>query len=307
MRIIKAPLRVSLFGGGTDLPEYYQEHGSTIISFAIDKHIYLVHNPRPTGGYRLTYSEVEELSTLTDAKHTLIRQAALIYGNPEPCTLSIISDVPKGTGLGSSSSLAVAICLMFGHPEYSRGIVKAAYELERAHSNCGVQDHLPPSFGGFNVYQINCDGGIIKTPVPERMIKLVEKYGLLLYTGLDREADAILKTWKKSTDSLYKIHGLADSVSGELDTITPERLGELLNYTGRLKAVIGGVVNPELEAQYETAIKAGAMGGKLLGAGGGGCWFFVTYPGMRQAIIEATGLKEIPFRVSRVAVRTIYA
>jgi D-glycero-alpha-D-manno-heptose-7-phosphate kinase len=110
MKIVRAPLRVSLFGGGTDLAPFVDEHGSTIISFAIDKYMHLIWNPRPTGGCHLGYSQVEELDTLKDAQHTLVREAAQRYGIEEPCTLTIVSDVPKGTGLGSSSALAV--CLM---------------------------------------------------------------------------------------------------------------------------------------------------------------------------------------------------
>ena len=90
MIVVKAPLRVSLFGGGTDIPEYYQEHGSTIVSFALDKSIYVIHNPRPSGGYRLAYSKVEELDSLEEAKHTIVKAWATKQGSIPPCTLSII-------------------------------------------------------------------------------------------------------------------------------------------------------------------------------------------------------------------------
>lgn len=308
MRIIKSPLRISLFGGGTDLPEYYEQYGSTIISMAINRYIYLAHNPRPTGGYRLTYSEVEELGSLTTAKHTIIKQAALDYGELEPCTLSIVSDVPKGTGLGSSSALSVCVHQLFrrnriGHqPETAY----AAYRLERQVSNCGVQDHLPAAFGGFNVYTIERDGKATAQPVPPHIAEMIDKYGLLLYTGLTRPADTILKTWKKSTGQLRRLQELAIYAKWKLKTLTLETLSDLLHTGWKLKRAIGGVGNSQLLAQYDTARDSGALGGKLLGAGGGGCWFFLVEPDRREEVIASLGLVEIPFRIESRGVTDVY-
>lgn len=299
MRIIKAPLRISLFGGGTDLPEYYERYGSIIISMAINRYIYLVHNPRPTGGYRLSYSEVEELSSLTTAKHTIIRQAALDYGDLEPCTLSIISDVPKGTGLGSSSALAVCTYELFRRDRvgHQPDVAYAAYQIEHQVSNCGVQDHLPASFGGFNVYVIGTDGKATARPVPGHLCEMVEKYGLLLYTGLSRPADVILESWKKDDDHLSHIRYLADTFKEALDDDDLGWFCGMLNATWTAKRSINGVVDLELEKQHGIAIGVGALAGKLLGAGGGGCWFFLVKPELRQRVIDATELVEIPFRI----------
>jgi D-glycero-alpha-D-manno-heptose-7-phosphate kinase len=303
MRIIKAPLRISLWGGGTDLPEYYEKHGSTIISMAINKYMYLVHNPRPTGGYRLSYSVTEELSTLTTAKHTIIRQAAMDYGGLEPCTLTIVSDVPKGTGLGSSSALAVCIHKLFcpNYPGHAPEIAHAAYELECQVSNCGVQDHLPPTFGGFNVYTIGRDGKATAKAMPQKYSDMVDRCGLLLYTGLTRPADAILKTWKKSTGHLRRLQELAIYVKAQIqnDDLGLATFAGLLHTAWELKRVIGGVGNSALFAQYDRARDAGAMGGKLLGAGGGGCWFFLVSPESRQNVIDALGLVEIPIKIEQ--------
>lgn len=307
MDIVKAPLRVSLFGGGTDLPEYYEKYGSTIISMAIDKHIYLAYNPRCTGGYRLSYSNVEELSTLTAAEHTIIRQAAIDYGDLNPCTLSIVADVPRGTGLGSSSALAVCVYQLFKRrPGDCRAdIAHAAYEIERQVSNCGVQDHLPATFGGFNVYTIGKDGRADVSPVPECLAQKVDEYGLLLYTNLTRPADAILKTWKKSTDHLIQLHTIAKDVRILLSTsnIDITTLAKYLKLTWNVKRQIGGVVLPEIASAYFAAIDAGALAGKLLGAGGGGCLFFLVDPKLRQSVIDATGLIEIPFKIEQSGVR----
>ncbi|GAF68169.1 unnamed protein product, partial [marine sediment metagenome] len=154
MKIIRAPLRVSLFGGGTDLDPYCSEHGSTIISFAINRHIYLTWNDRPTGGCRLSYSQVEELELLRDAEHTLVREAVK-DGIPEPCTLTIVSDLPAGTGLGSSSALAVALgCLTYPETWAGAPLVQHAREIEQPHSLAGWQDYLPATYGGFNIYHV---------------------------------------------------------------------------------------------------------------------------------------------------------
>ena len=291
------------------MPEYYEKWGCTIISFAVDLSMYLVHNSRPTGGFRLTYSEVEELSTLTTAKHTLVRQAALDYGIDKPCTLSIISDVPKGTGLGSSSALAVALAQMFSprKVEHQTGLAKAAYELERKVSPVGIQDHLAASWGGFRVYHIQQNGKVDASRV--RLFdfeQMMEQYGVLFYTGLMRDANPILKTWSRSENKLHQIKDLADSAEQELKTLTPKRLGELLHVTWTMKKKIGGVSNPELSAQYDKAIGLGAIGGKLLGAGGGGCWFFLVPPQKRKELIDGLGLTCIPFGINGVGAVETY-
>ena len=310
MRIIRAPLRISLFGGGTDLPEYYEKYGSTIISMAIDRHMYLVHNPRPTGGYRLAYSVVEELDALTEAQHTIVRQTALDYGDLEPCTLSIISDVPKGTGLGSSSALAVCAYELFrrNREGHQAEMAYAAYQIERQVSNCGVQDHLPASFGGFNVYTIGKDGKARAKPVPRELEKSVDGYGLLLYTGMSRPADVILKTWKRSVGHLIRLHNIARDVQLLLDSAKVDvyRLAAYLKQTWQIKSQIGGVVDSRISDTYTRAMNAGALAGKLLGAGGGGCWFFLVEPELRRGVIDTTGLAEVSFKVAPHGMRDIY-
>lgn len=307
MIVVRSPLRVSLFGGGTDRPLYREAFGSTIISFAIDKFIYLIHNPRPTGGCRLGYSEVEELSTLTKAKHSLVRATAEQYGVDEPCTLTIVSDVPKGTGLGSSSALAVALCKLTGACEKSElNIATTAYDLERSvHPEVGAQDHLPAAFGGFNIYRLKPSGddSIRQIPIGLDAVRMIEACGLLLYTGKTRDSGEILKNWVDE-DTLHAIKALADVEASIHLHWTAQHLGEALHKTWMLKSRIKGVCTLEMFDQYERARKAGAWGGKLLGAGGGGCWFFMVEPYKRARVVEALGLTEIPFKVSMEGIQT---
>lgn len=304
MRIIRAPLRISLFGGGTDFPEYYTKHGATIISFAIDQFVYVIHNRRPTGGYRVSYSLTEELCSLTSTEHTLVRAMAA-RKKFLPCTITMISDVPKGTGLGSSSALSACLCmLMDGTVTSPRKMAQQAYELERSVSPVGIQDHLAAAYGGFNAFHICEDGDWIQEFVPYYLNNIVEDYGMLLYTGRARDANAILRSgWRKGTRPLRAIQQLAREVYGNINDLSVFSLAEYLDETWRLKCEIGGVCDSILEQQYQTAKEAGALGGKLCGAGAGGCWFLLCERKSRSRIVEALGLPEIPFGVERLGVR----
>jgi D-glycero-alpha-D-manno-heptose-7-phosphate kinase len=312
MKVIRAPLRVSLFGGGTDLDPFCSEHGSTIISFAIDKYMHLIWNPRPTGGCHLSYSQVEELDTLKDAEHTLVREAARRYGIQEPCTLTIVSDLPKGTGLGSSSALAVCLTRMRIGLEVPTNWVMYAANVEQSCSCAGWQDYLPAAFGGLNIYAMGQEWegkvssvGFLNETLKLNVIRLspslagtINRYGLLLYTGHTRPADSVLPSWQKSTEQLHQIKALADRVAGEIDTLDPKRLGDYLNLTWELKRSISGVSDPVLNRQYALAMLNGALGGKLCGAGAGGCWFFLVPPEKRERVVQALGLREVPFQIA---------
>jgi D-glycero-alpha-D-manno-heptose-7-phosphate kinase len=320
MKVVRAPLRVSLFGGGTDREPFVSEHGSTIISFALNRHIYLSWNDRPTGGCHLGYSEVEELETLKDAKHTLVRETANVYGIPEPCTLTIVSDVPKGTGLGSSSALAVCLTRMCIGLEVPANWVMFAAAIEQAHSHAGWQDYLPAAWGGFNIYAMGQEWeGTVDTVgflneklkcnvihLGSTVTDLVNRHGLLLYTGDSRSADSLSGSWEKSESQLHDIRALADEVAGHIDSLGPEALGMALNETWEMKRSIPGVTSPTLDHQYAIAMSNGAFGGKLCGAGAGGCWFFLVPSSSvaRARIKQALGLREIPFQISQKGVES---
>lgn len=302
MRVIRVPLRISLFGGGTDLPDYLVNHNITIISFAISRYMYVVWNPRPTGGCRLSYSKVEELGTFSYAEHTLVRAVGMEYGLPEPGTLSIISDVPKGTGLGSSSSLTVGLCKLAKACEKSNlDIATTAFKLENGVSpEVGCQDHLPAAFGGMKIYTVGKEDELSYKPVPKMVEALIDQYGLLLYTGTSRDASVVLKKWKDEK-TLDGIRELAEEQARCLERWTPQFLGSILDETWQLKRSIPGVVNRELDRQYTEAMNAGAYGGKLLGAGGGGCWFFITND--KERVKKALKLQEIPFKIEQEGVK----
>lgn len=307
MRIIRAPLRIGLWGGGTDQPEYYRDNRAHFFSFAINMHMHVIHNPRPTGGYRVSYSEVEELDDLKDAKHTLVAELGRQFDLP-PCTLTIVSDVPKGTGLGSSSALALCLLKLAGVESdkppiwYELVLAKAAFEFERAAGGrVGRQDHLPAAFGEFMEYRIDRRGTLKVLPHP-LLGTMMQRHGMLLYTGITREADKVLMSWEQRVEMVQGIHEVAKRVSKMVDgigkMILPQEAAKFINESWAIKRQIPGVSSPELDEQYEKAMAAGAMGGKLCGAGSGGCWFFMTESWNRDKIKKALGLVEIPFRVS---------
>jgi len=291
-------------------------------------------NERPTGGCRVSYSQVEELERLIDAEHTLVRAVAEQYpprgrqaGIPEPCTLTITSDIPKGTGLGSSSALAVALCYLADATfDEDMHLAHVAYSLEHSVSpNVGCQDHLPAAFGGFSVYRVGAgrDGALAEyrkatdlatwkrllaqtalkvEPLPAHCRAMIDEFGLLLYTGESRDAGPQMGRWK-GDKNLPAIHALADRMAACVDRWSPQSLAEALDETWQAKRQVGGVSNAAFDEQYRVAIDAGAWGGKLCGAGGGGCWFFLVPREKRQAVSDALGLVEIPFQVSREGVQ----
>jgi len=260
--------------------------------------MYVIWNPRPTGGCKLSWSVVEEVSSLRNVQHTLVRVCAERYGFQEPCTLSIVSDVPKGTGLGSSSVLAVCLCKLAGVFRF----VPEAMLLEQSVSpSVGLQDSLPAVYGGFRIYRLG--QGPFGFPVesaervPQSAIDIINSWGMLLYTGITREANAVLGSWHTSVETLHRIKELAEKMAACVNEWTPALLGNALAETWQLKRSVEGVSNEVLERQYAEIMNAGAYGAKVCGAGAGGTWFLIVPPSKRRDVAEASGMKEIPFRV----------
>ena len=321
MIISQTPYRVSFAGGGTDLPAFYRREYGAVLSTTIDQHIYVTIHRRFEPTIRVSYSRTEVASTLDEVQHELVREAMRRVEIDEPLEITTIGDVPSGTGMGSSSSLTVGLlAALYG---YRHRVVSPRLLAEQAcqieidvlGKPIGRQDQYAAAFGGLNYIRFNPDDTVDVEPVPcrpETMVEL-ERQVLLVYTGQTRDANQILERQSGATadrmDVLRSMRDLADqmrdALAGEGDL---DRFAALLHEGWELKRSLGcGISNDQVNEWYEAARRAGAVGGKLLGAGGGGFLLLVAPPWRHRAIREALGRpRELPFRIARHGSRLIF-
>jgi D-glycero-alpha-D-manno-heptose-7-phosphate kinase len=321
MIISQTPYRVSFAGGGTDLPAFYRREFGAVLSVTIDQHIYVTLHRRFESTIRVSYSRTEVAHTIDDVQHELVREAMRMVEIDEPLEITTIGDVPSGTGMGSSSSLTVGLLMaLYGyrHRVVSPKLVAeqaCQVEIDVLGKPIGRQDQYAAAFGGLNYFRFNPDDTVDVEPVPCRAETLaeLEKRALLLYTGQTRDANVILEQQSSATkdrvDVLRAMRDLADemrhSLAGEGDL---DRFASILHEGWELKRSLGfGISNDHINEWYATARRAGAVGGKLLGAGGGGFVLLIAPAWRHRAIREALGRpRELPFRVSRCGSRNIF-
>jgi D-glycero-alpha-D-manno-heptose-7-phosphate kinase len=321
MIISQTPYRVSFAGGGTDLPAYYRQEFGAVLSVTIDQHIYVTLHRRFESTIRVSYSRTEVARTIDDVQHELVREAMRLVEIDEPLEITTIGDVPSGTGMGSSSSLTVGLLTaLYG---YQHRIVSPKLLAERAcrieidilNKPIGRQDQYAAAFGGLNYIRFNCDDAVDVEPVPCRAETLteLEQRALLLYTGQTRDANLILEQQSNIPEHRFGVframRDLADemrhSLAGEGDL---DRFANLLHDGWELKRSLGcGISNDQIDEWYTVARRAGAVGGKLLGAGGGGFVLLIAPTWRHRAIREALGRpRELPFKISRCGSRNIF-
>jgi D-glycero-alpha-D-manno-heptose-7-phosphate kinase len=321
MIISQTPYRVSFAGGGTDLPAYYRREFGAVLSVTIDQHIYVTLHRRFESTIRVSYSHTEVARTIDDVKHELVREAMRMVEIDEPLEITTIGDVPSGTGMGSSSSLTVGLLTaLYG---YQHRIVSPKLLAERAcrveieilNKPIGRQDQYAAAFGGLNYFRFNPDDTVDVEPVPCRAETLaeLEQRALLLYTGQARDANLILEQQsiiaEDHLDVFRAMRDLADemrhALAGEGDL---DRFASLLHEGWELKRSLGcGISNDQINEWYTVARRAGAVGGKLLGAGGGGFVLLIAPAWRHRAIREALGRpRELPFKISRCGSRNIF-
>ena len=321
MIISQTPYRVSFAGGGTDLPAYYRREFGAVLSVTIDQHIYVTLHRRFESTIRVSYSRTEVAHTIDDVQHELVREAMRMVEIDEPLEITTIGDVPSGTGMGSSSSLTVGLLTaLYGyrHRVVSPKLVAeqaCQIEIDVLGKPIGRQDQYAAAFGGLNYFRFNPDDTVDVEPVPCRAETLaeLEKRTLLLYTGQTRDANVILEQQSSATkdrvDVLRAMRDLADemrhSLAGEGDL---DRFASFLHEGWELKRSLGfGISNDHINEWYATARRAGAVGGKLLGAGGGGFVLLIAPAWRHRAIREALGRpRELSFKVSRCGSRNIF-
>jgi D-glycero-alpha-D-manno-heptose-7-phosphate kinase len=314
MIVSRTPLRISFVGGGTDLRDFYEEHGGAVVSTAIDKWIHVVVAPRFEGDVRVSYSRTEIVDSATDVEHELVREAMRTAGVPRGVEVVTLADVPShGTGLGSSSSVTVGVLnALYAYQGVYRSPLRlaeeaGAIEIEVLGKPIGLQDQYAAAVGGFNFIEFLPRGGGVRVePIvcPPDTLKQVQRSLLLFYTGRERSADSVLDGQRDATrkghatEALTKMRDLAFELRERLGAGEADALGDLLSENWSLKrTLVDGISDETVDGWYERALQAGASAGKLLGAGAGGFMLLVAPPDKHDAVrIALSKLREVPLR-----------
>jgi D-glycero-alpha-D-manno-heptose-7-phosphate kinase len=324
MIITRSPLRISLGGGGTDLPSYYREHGGYLIAAAIDKYVYINVHRRFVEGFLLKYSNLEEVATIDEIKHPIIREALkLVDIRERNLEITSMADIPAGTGLGSSGSFTTALLKAFH--ALKKNLVHPAelaeqaccIELEKLGEPIGKQDQYIAAYGGITCFRFMPDGRVEAAPlkISEETLFNLEDNLLLFFTGYARSASAILKEQDDKTrqsdtammDNLHFVKELGRQSEKALEAGDLEEFARLMDvHWQRKKERSKEMSNADINAWYDCAMANGALGGKVIGAGGGG--FLMFYAGdkvkLRHAMREK-GLAEVRFRFDFEGTRTL--
>ena len=323
MIISQTPLRMSFTGGGSDLPAFYRQHGGAVISTAISKFVYVGVNKKFDQSIRVSYSKTEEVETVAEIQHDLIREAIRMLEIPGGIEITSIADIPsRGTGMGSSSSFSVGLlhALRAFKSEYvsaaDLGEDSCRLEIDRCGERIGKQDQYAAAFGGFNLIEFHRDDTVHVQPVicDRAVIAELEKWLMMFYTGITRPASVILDSQttamendERKIDVVKTMVSLTYQLRDELHRNRIESFGEILHENWELKKSLSdGISNPEIDAWYACARSRGALGGKLLGAGAGGFLAFFVPPYRQAAVREALkDLRHIPFEFERLGSRII--
>lgn len=326
MIITRSPLRVTLGGGGTDLPSYYHEHGGFVLSAAIDKYVY-VSVMRPfIQGIILKYSKIETVKTVKEIEHKIIREVLLLQQLKTPqLEISTLADIPAGTGLGSSGSFTTALIkAVYTHRKKLISPVELAelachIEIDRLGEPVGKQDQYIATHGGITEFEFQNDGTVISCPLNISMDTLfcLEDNLLLFFTGFTRSAGQVLQNQNERTlsadatilENLHFTKQLGYDSKKALLRGDLNQFGELMDvHWQHKKARMSGMSNSNIDEWYHEAIKHGAVGGKLVGAGGGG--FLMFYANNKQVLrnqMKKIGLEEVRFKFDFDGTRNVYS
>lgn len=321
MIITRTPLRVSFCGGGSDIPSFYEKHGGCVISTTIDKYVYLAVQDSFPGEYILKYSSIERTGDIESITHPIFRECLRTYVS-DPVEVTSMADVPAGTGLGSSSSFTVglinAICAHVGKGTDKEYLASGACDLEigRLGEPIGKQDQYAAAYGGLNYYRFNRDGTVDVEPLDMHPddIRSIESSVMMFYTGMTRKASAILAEQSSNIsrgaaeERQIKLCKLTDSLRENLEAGNLDSLGKVLDESWRIKRTLAsGISRPEIDDAYERAMDLGAVGGKLLGAGGGGFLMMVVPEDAREDVRKGLEpMKHMPISFDKAGSIQIY-
>jgi D-glycero-alpha-D-manno-heptose-7-phosphate kinase len=314
MIITRTPLRISIGGGGTDLPSYYRRFGGALISSAIDKYIFIGINKTFSFDYQIKYSKFEQVAAIADIQHPIVREALRLHAMPPALEIVSIADIPAGTGLGSSGTFTV-------------GLLRALYAMQRRHvtaedvareachieidilkQSVGKQDQYIASYGGIACFEFLPDDSVKVSPlkISTQTLSDLEENLLLFFTGYSRAAGEILEDQDKRTssgdalmiDNLHYIKDLGMRIKEALERGDTTQFGRLMHEHWLIKQRrSSNMSNTAVNRWYEIGRDAGAVGGKMVGAGGGGFLLFYALDRTRlRAAMAQEGLAEVPFR-----------
>lgn len=323
MIISRTPLRMSFVGGGSDLPAFYRKYGGAVLSTAINKYVYVSVNKKFDGGIRLAYSKVEEVDRLDQVEHRLVRAAFEMLGLEGGVEVTTTADIPaRGTGLGSSSSFTVgliqAVSAYQGRHTSADdlGCRSCEVEIDRCGEPIGKQDQYAAAFGGLNLIEFKENDDVQVTPIIMKRDDrdMIEKRIIVFYTGITRSASGILRQQSDEAESdsgkqavLRRMVELTYHLRDEFARGQIDSLGEILHENWMLKkSLTQSISTVQIDDWYNAAIQAGALGGKLLGAGAGGFLMFYAPIDRHEAIARAVGLQKIDFGFEPLGSRILF-
>lgn len=315
MIIARSPLRISLGGGGTDVPSYYKEHDGFLLAAAIDRYVYVTVMRPFTQGIYLKYSEIEQVKKVTEVKHPIMREvlAELKLKTPQ-IEITTLADIPSGTGLGSSGSFTTALIkALYAH--YRKNIHPAQLaemackiEIENLGEPIGKQDQYIAAYGGITEFNFLKDGSVTSAPLnlSVQTVHELEDNLLLFFTGISRSAGSILRDQvqkskindSKMVDNLHFTKDLGHRSKAALLNNETKKFGELLHeHWEHKKSRSSGMTSDFIDNAYNHALRSGAVGGKLVGAGGGGfLMFYANDKEMLRSKMAELGLEEVRFK-----------
>ncbi|MCU0853243.1 MAG: GHMP kinase [Thermoplasmata archaeon] len=321
MIVSRTPLRVSFAGGGTDIADYYRTGYGAVVSCAIRKYVYVTVNKRFDDDIRISYSKTEITDSVDKIEHGLVREALRKVGIRSGIEITTIADIPsKGTGLGSSSAITVGLLnALYAFKGYRASPKKLAeeaceIEIETLKEPIGKQDQYIAAYGGLQHIKFNADESVVLDPVicPAKTKREIESHLMLFFTGKARKASDVLSKQRSNSHAnkgaLDKMRDQAEHLFHDLTALQVAELGKALKDGWELKKSLAtGISDKDIDQLYSKALGAGAIGGKITGAGGGGFLVLFVPPENHWSVRNAlTGLREIEFRIEPQGSKIIY-
>ncbi|MBP5292335.1 MAG: GHMP kinase [Lachnospiraceae bacterium] len=320
MIITKTPFRISFAGGRTDVPAYYSRGYGAVLSTTIDKYVYVTLNRRFDDRIQVSYDRTEIVDDVDDLKNEIAKACLKTTGLTKGIDITTISEIPYGTGLGSSSSFTVGLlnalyCYLGQHKEKME-LASLACDIEIAVLGhpVGKQDQYAASIGGINFFTFNADGSVVQSPLnlSSEVISSLESRLMMFYTGIRRDASQVMDRNTEDPEKKLMILDYLRDQAVEMRRILESegfspRIAEMLDEGwAQKKAFSKGISNDAIDIAYERAKAAGALGGRLLGAGGGGFLLLYCEPEKQDAVRREVGLTQCPFKLSRSGTRVVY-